>query len=155
MRTLVMVCLAVVVAVSAVAPMRSAHGSPARLTEESPFELARRIGEPSVRCFHLFSTSVGNYTIRHDGMGEVYVRGRKKVFHLKAGARARIEWVYFYEYEGDLLLLYQTGGSGYLVRLDQKTRKIKRTTVIDHGFAPPLIKDQSVVFSDGTVIPLI
>jgi hypothetical protein len=102
----------------------------------------------------MFSTSAGKYTIRSDGFGEVYAGGKKKVFHLKAGSRTRIEWIYFYEYNGDLRLLYRTEGSGHLVRLDQKTRKIKSTHVVNHDFKPPIIREKSVVFSDGTVAPL-
>lgn len=124
--------------------------------ELSPFTLVQRVGEPHLRYLHMFSTSAGKYTIRHDGFGEVYVAGlRKKNFHLpKDGARTKIEWVYFYEYQGDLLLLYKTGESGYLVRLDEKTRKIKSTRVLKANFEPPIIRDNSAIFSDGTVVPL-
>jgi hypothetical protein len=129
--------------------------APARAAQEpSPFTLVQRVGEPHLRYLHMFSTQVGKYTIRHDGFGEVYVGGRKKNFHLKTEARAKIEWVYFYEYQGDLLLLYRAGGSGYLVRLDQKTRKIRGTHIVNHDFEPPLIHEKSIVFSDGTVVPL-
>ena len=148
MKKLALVCLASVVAVATVAPARAAQ-------ELSPFTLVQRVGEPHLRYLHMFSTSLGKYTIRHDGFGEVYVGGRKKNFHLtKAGARARIEWVYFCEYEGDLLLLYRAGGSGYLVRLDQKTRKLKAVHVVKYDFEPPVIREKTVVFSDGTVVPL-
>ncbi|HET9478923.1 MAG TPA: hypothetical protein VFO72_06240, partial [Pyrinomonadaceae bacterium] len=111
--------------------------------------LARHIG-----AFHLFSTSVGKYTISRAGWGEVYVGDRKKNFRVKVGARERIERLYFFEYEGDLLLLYEAGASGYLLRLHQKTRKVRRATSINEDFEPPLVKDQSLTFSDGTVVPL-
>jgi hypothetical protein len=135
-------------AVSVVAPARASQ-------ELSPFTLVRRVGEPHLRYLHLFSTSAGKYTIRHDGFGEVYVGNRKKNFHLKTDGRAKIEWVYFYEYEGDLLLFYRTAGSGYFVRLDQKTRKTIRVEAVNHSFSPPVIRDKSAVFDDGTVVPLI
>ncbi|HSK65245.1 MAG TPA: hypothetical protein VK893_15430 [Pyrinomonadaceae bacterium] len=128
--------------------------SPASAAEESPFTEAQRVGEATRRYFHVFSTSTGKYTIRFDGVAEVYVRGRKKLFHLKGSARDRIERVYFYEYGGDLLLLYRTGTSGYLLRLDQMTRKIKRMEVINRDFVPPLVHEKSVVFRDGTSVPL-
>jgi hypothetical protein len=147
-KNLLVVCLAVLVAVSAAAPVYP------KCEDESPFALARRIGDPPARAFYLFSTSVGNYTIRHDGMGEVFVRGRKKVFHVKVGVNSRIKRLYFFEYEGDLLLLYEAGASGYLVRLNQTTKKVKSATAINERFEPPTVKDQSVVFSDGTIVPL-
>jgi hypothetical protein len=122
--------------------------------EHSPFAEARRIGELNARHFYLLSTSVGNYTISQYGLGEVYVGNRKKYFNLKVPPKSRLERVYFVEYEGDLLLLYEAGASGYLLRLDQSTRKIKRLTVISENFEPPLINERSVVFGDGTIVPV-
>ena len=142
-------CLAMVVSACAVAV---AH--PSGVEEHSPFAEARRIGELNARHFYLLSTSVGNYTISQYGLGEVYVGNRKKYFNLKVGAKSRLERVYFFEYEGDLLLLYEAGASGYLLRLDQSTRKTKRVTALAEKFEVPLIKDRSAVFSDGTVVPL-
>lgn len=149
MKSFFLLCLAMVVIVCA-AP--AAH--PNNDTEDSPFAEARRIGELNARHFYLLSTSVGNYTISQYGLGEVYVGNRKKYFNLKVSPRSRLERVYFLEYEGDLLLLYEAGASGYLLRLDQSTRKIKRATALNENFEPPLIRDQSVVFSDGTIVPL-
>lgn len=146
MKNLGFVCLAVVIAVGAAGPVHALG--------ESPFILARRVGEPHRHYMHTFKTSVGKYTIRHDGFGEVYVGGWKKNFHLKANPRNKIEWVYFYEYKGDLLLLYRSGGTGYLVRLVQQTTKIKSTHIVNHDFEPPVIREKSVVFSDGTIVPL-
>jgi hypothetical protein len=146
-KNLRFVCVALAMAVCAATSARA-------LQELSPFTLVQRVGEPHLRYLHMFSTSVGRYTIRHDGFGEVYVGGRKKNFHLKTDARAKIDWVYFYEYEGDLLLLYRTGGTGYLVRLDQKTRKIKLAHAVNCDFKPPVIREKSAVFDDGTVVPL-
>lgn len=150
MKHVFLVCLAMVVLVCA-AP--AAHPN-MRVEEESPFAEARRIGELNARHFYLFSTSTGNYTISQNGLGEVYVGNRKKYFTLKVGQKSRLERVYFFEYEGDLLLLYEAGSSGYLLRLDQSTRKARSVTAISEHFELPLIKDRSVVFSDGTIVPL-
>jgi hypothetical protein len=121
----------------------------------SPFALANHIGEPNARTFFLFSTSVGNYTLRQDGMGEITSpAGMRKVFNVKVGPGKRIERVYSYEYEGDVLLLYETTDTGYLVRLSQKTRKVKATIAVDREFTPPTIKERQIVFSDGTVVSL-
>lgn len=146
MKNLVVVCLGVLVTVVAAVPAYSQEGS--------PFSRVERIGEPPAQMFYLFSTSVNNYTIRNDGLGDVLVRVRKKNFQLKVGANSHIERLYFFEYEGDLLLLYEAGASGYLVRFDQKTKSIKSTTAIKKNFEPPLLKEQSLTFTDGTVVPL-
>jgi hypothetical protein len=122
--------------------------------EHSPFAEARRIGELNARHFYLLSTSAGNYTISQYGLGEVYVGNRTKYFNLKVSPRSRLERVYFLEYEGDLLLLYEAGASGYLLRLDQSTRRIKRVTAINENFELPLIKERSAVFGDGTIVAL-
>ena len=151
MKNFRFVCVALLVAVSAAGPAFSTHAA----QEQSPFTLVQRVGEPHLRYLHMFSTSAGKYTIRHDGFGEVYVGNRKKNFHIpKAGARTKIEWVYFYEHEGDLLLLYRTEGSAYFVRLDQKTRKLKDTRAVKSDFEPPVVREKSVIFSDGTIVPL-
>ena len=149
MKSFFRFCLAMAVTVSAAAAALPNSG-----VEDSPFAEARRVGELNARHFYLLSTSVGNYTISQYGLGEVYVGNRKKYFNLKVSARSRLERVYFLEYEGDLLLLYEAGASGYLLRLDQSTRRIKRVTAINENFELPLIKEQSVVFGDGTTVPL-
>jgi len=158
-KNFVVVCLFLLSA--AVAPL-PAYGQQRLVeieeTSSSPFTAAERVGEGSARSFFIFSTPVANYVVRHDGMGEVtYGRtglGMRKVFSVKMGAKGRIERLYSCEYEGDLLLLYEAGGSGYLVRLSQKTRKMKAVVNVDRNFAPPEIKDQRIVFSDGTVVSL-
>lgn len=151
MKNYRMVCLALGILVWALFPAVSPRAS----QDESPFTLVQRVGEPHKEYFYMFSTSVGKYTIRHNGFSEVYVGGaRAKLFQLKTSPKAWIEWMYIYEYEGDLLLLYRTKDSGYLVRLDQKKTKIKSTHVVPYDFEPPMIREKSVIFSDGTVAPL-
>ena len=149
MKSFFLFCLALVVIVCAAVAAHPNSG-----TEESPFAEARRIGELNARHFYLLSTSVGNYTISQYGLGEVYVGNRKKYFSLKVAPRTRLERVYFFEYEGDLLLLYEAGASGYLLRLDQSTRKSRSVTQIGENFELPLMKDQVLVFNDGTTVPL-
>ena len=145
MKNLVVVCLAILVTGSAAAPAYSNRAD----EEVSHFTLARHIG-----AFHLFSTSAGKYTIRRDGWGEVYIGDRKRNFQVKANARERIKRLYYFEYEGDLLLLYEAAAAGYVLRLDQKTRRVKKATVVDGDFEPPLLQAQSLVFTDGTIVPL-
>ncbi|HKS10925.1 MAG TPA: hypothetical protein VJS13_15350 [Pyrinomonadaceae bacterium] len=145
MKNIAVVCLGVLVAVSVA---YSQH------KEVSPFAPVKRIGEPPAQQFYLFSTSVNDYTIRNDGLGDVLVRVRKKNFQLKVGVNSHIERLYFFEYQGELLLLYEAGASGYLVRFDQKSKSIKSTTAIAENFEPPLLKEQTLTFTDGTTVRL-
>jgi hypothetical protein len=157
MMKLADVCvLAVVVAISLPAVVLSA-GSQRASTEDSPFVLADRSGEASAneRTFFVFSTRVAKYILRHDGMGEITLHsGVRKVFNVKVGARERIERVYSLEYEGDLLLLYQAGDEGYLVRMNQASRKLRFSGPFNGDFEPPLLKDRRLVFSDGRSVAL-
>lgn len=148
MKNLVVVCLGILVAVFAAVPAYSQR------EDVSPFVQAKRIGDPPAQQFYLLKTSVRDYAIRHDGLGEVMVNVRKKNFQLKVGFNSRIERLYFFEYEGDLLLLYEAGASGYLARFDQKAKTIKSTTDLREDFEPPLLKNQSLIFTDGTVVSL-
>ena len=70
MKNLLVVCLLILVF------------STAALGAET-FALADRVGEPGERSFFLFSTSAGNYIVRHDGMGEFRSpKGLRRVFNL-------------------------------------------------------------------------
>ena len=149
MTKFVVVCLGILLLLSS-----SALTAIASDEELSPFTLANRVGGPTERAFFLFSTSTGEYVIRHDGYGESAVRGIRRVFTLRVGPKGRIDRLYFHEYRGDLLLLYEAGGSGYVVRLEQKRRKVKWVKPVDRDFEPPLVKGEELVFSDGTVVSL-
>lgn len=120
MKIVAVVCLVVLTFSSSIA-----------VTQTGAFEKARRIGEANERSFFLFSTSTAKYIIRHDGMGEVGANGRRKVFYLNLSPPSRLEGVYFSEYQGDLLLLYEvSGGRGFLLRMNQQTRKTRWLTPI-------------------------
>jgi len=96
------------------------------------FTLADHVGEPNARTFFLFSTSVGNYTIRQDGMGEfTSPKGMRRVFNVRVAANSRLERVYFLEHEGDLFLLYEVRNQGfYLARMEQTKRKLRWFTAL-------------------------
>lgn len=148
---LVVVCLVVTGVLALAAPAQAQQAAEA----PSPFTEARRIGEPDALAFFLFSTSGGNYIVRHDGMAEVTLpTGMRKVFWVRVGARGRIERLYFFEHHGDLVLLYEAAGSGYVVRLNQTTRKPRSITTINGNFELPALKEAQLIFSDGTVVPL-
>ena len=146
MTRVVAVCLGVVVLwATPVGAVRPAEA----------FDLANRVGEPTARCFYLFSTSVGNYAIRQDGMGEVSsAKGMRRVFRLKVGAKGHIDRVYFLEHEGDLFLLYEvrdaSSDSAFLVRMEQKKRKFKWSTTVTNREAP--VAEGEALIVGGTKI---
>ena len=109
------------------------------------FALADRVGEPGERSFFLFSTSVGNYVVRHDGMGEFSSpKGMRRVFRLNV--KGRIEQVYFLEHEGDVFICYEVNETTFVVRMEQTKRKIRWTAkVADKG--EPKIDGDSVVIN--------
>jgi len=139
------------------APRRLVDDARLSANDGSAFVLAERFGEANQneRTFFTFSTCVAKYILRHDGFGEVTSSaGLRRVFAVKAGARERIERVYWLEYEGDLLLLYQAGETGYLARISQKTRKMKAVLTVNADFVPPILKDHRLIFSDGEIVSL-
>lgn len=143
MRKLVAVCLGVLVWWSV---------APGAVCVSENFGLADRLGEPDKRTFFFFSTAAGRCVIRHDGMGEVHTpAGRKRVFYLNLGARARIDRVYFLEHEGDLFLLYEAHNASsefaFLTRMDLKTKKARWTTAVANRGAPVLQGDVVIVGS--------
>jgi hypothetical protein len=151
-KSIVVVCLLLIAWVIPVAPLRAQRAT----AEASPFTEAERYGEEKERerTFFVFSTSAGKYILRHDGVGEVTSRaGLRKVFSVKVGARERIARVYSWEYGGDLLLLYQAGDAGYLARMNQHSRKV-RVVEVSADFAPPVLRDHQLVFSDGAIVTL-
>ena len=144
MKRLLVVCLAVLV-LSTVA-----FGA-------ETFALADRVGEPGERSFFLFSTSAGNYIVRHDGMGEFSSpKGMRRVFRL--GVKGRIEQVYFLEHEGDVFILYEVNDAAILVRMEQRKRSVRWSTSLDVRGVPVIDGDVVVVNSrrirtaDGTVV---
>ena len=109
----------------------------ARGVETGALEEAKRIGEAHERAFFLFSTTVGQYIVRHDGMGEVSINARRRVFTLKLG-KGRLEQVYFSEYQGDVVLVYKvSSGMGYVLRMNQRTRKTRWLTTIEESKVGP------------------
>lgn len=117
------------------------------------FILADRVGEPNARSFFLFSTSAGQYAVRHDGMGEMTSpKGMRRVFNLRVGARARIENVYYLEHQGDLFLMYEvTGQIFYLVRMEQTKRKLRWSTELRDVSEAPVIDGDVVRVNDNEI----
>lgn len=101
------------------------------VVQTGAFTEANRLGDPPALTFFLFSTSSGNYVIRHDGLGEIGTPGKHLQFLLKAGSLGRVERMYFQEYQGDLLLSFAAGKIGYVRRMNQQTRKMRWLTPVD------------------------
>lgn len=133
MKKLLVVCLVVLVLST------DAFGS-------ETFALADRVGEPGERSFFLFSTSAGNYIVRHDGMGEFSSpKGMRRVFNLRV--KGRIERIYFLEHEGDVFICYEMNDAAFVVRMEQTKRKIRWTASIDDRGVPVIDGDYLVVNS--------
>lgn len=117
------------------------------------FILADRVGEPNARTFFLFSTSEGQYAVRHDGMGEfTSPKGMRRVFNLRVGGRARIENVHYLEHQGDLFLLYEvTGQVFYLVRMEQTKRKLRWSTELRDVTEAPVIDGDFVIVNETQI----
>jgi hypothetical protein len=127
MKKLLVVCLGALVFGSVV------FGA-ANRPEAETFGVADRVGELNERHFFLFSTSAGNYIVRHDGWTEFSPpRGKRRVFTLNAGRAGRIDSVYFLEHERDLFLVYGVQQTSYIVRISQATSKPRWMMNIDSG----------------------
>lgn len=141
MKKLVAVCLGVILSTSA---LGAASGS--------EFAIAEQLGDPSARSFFTFSTSVGNYIVRHDGFGEfTSPKGLRRAFKLGVQGRTRIASLYFLEHEGDVLVLYEVRGQGaQLVRMEQTKRKLRWSASLDtNNIEAPMIDGDVVVVKEG------
>jgi hypothetical protein len=110
------------------------------------FTVADRVGEPGERSFFLFTTSAGNYVVRHDGMGEFSSpKGMRRVFRLNV--KGRIDQVYFLEHEGDVFICYEVNEMTFVARMEQTKRKIRWTAQISDKGVPTIDGDSVVVNS--------
>ena len=131
--------VAAFIAALAVGALQQTFINQSSRTPSTAFTNIERIGPANARAFFVFSTERGSsYTIRHDGHAEVTApKVFRRNFDLKMGLAGRLDRVYFAEYEGDVLLLYETTNGrdrrAFLERMDQKTLKLRWITAID-GF---------------------
>lgn len=101
------------------------------VVQTGAFAEANRLGEAPQVKFFLFSTSYGKYVISQYGLGEVGTARKNLQFILKAGMTGSIDRMYFQEYQGDLLLSFAVGKTGYVRRSNQQNRKMRWLTPID------------------------
>ncbi len=131
---------------------------PQGVGQQVPFTNVERIGEATARHFFVFTSSARNYAIRHDGHSEgTTFAARRQNFELRMAGAARLERVYFAEYEGELLLEYEVTGSqgnwGYILRMDQKTMKYKWVTSVSaDNLGPGLIDNHELYFSGSNLL---
>ncbi len=131
--------VAALIAALAVGALQQTSINQSIRTPSTAFTNIERIGPADARAFFVFSTERGSsYTIRHDGHAEVTApKVLRRSFDLKLGLTGRLDRVYIAEYEGDVLLLYETTNGrdrrAFLERMDQKTLKARWITAID-GF---------------------
>jgi hypothetical protein len=115
--------LAVAFAVSAQQPADQSSAA----VEPKAFNKVEITGEGG-RSFFVFSVEGFHYIIRADGHAESNSgKPRPQNFDLRLGRNGHVVRVYFTEYEGDLLLIYEVSdkqyGWGFVERLNQKTLK--------------------------------
>lgn len=122
------------------------------------FTRVDRTGDDKWRSFFIFSTSDRRYTIRGDGLAEsAFGATRPQNFHLSMGRSGHLDRVYFFEDEGDLLLIYEVSdqkyGWGYVERFDQKKLKPKWVAPVS-GFnlGPALVEFPYVYFSAANLL---
>ncbi len=143
MKKLVVVCLGVILSFSVLS------AAPRSGLE---FAIAEQLGDPSARSFFVFSTSAGDYILRHDGMGEFTSPQKlRRAFFVRVPGKSRITSVYFLEHERDLLLLYEVSGQGsFVVRLEQTKRKHRWSTPLEtSNVEAPVIEGDTVVVKEA------
>jgi outer membrane protein assembly factor BamB len=126
--------------------------------EPRAFTKVESLGD-GTRAFYMFSTIGPGYTIRADGFAEQGGGGKPRPtnFSLRVGRNGLIVRLYFLEYEGDLLSIYEGSdkryGWGYVVRLNQKTLKSKwAAPVSDFNLGPGLVEDNYLYFSAANLL---
>ena len=88
------------------------------------FAEVERIGEANARAFFVFTVGGRQYTVRHDGRGEITgpIFNKLRNFFLRLDGAARVDRLYSAEAGNDLLLAYQVtngrSGWGYIARFD-------------------------------------
>ncbi len=131
-------------------PVIAQESSPS--TEKRSFEAVERIGDPGYRSFFMFSTDGRGYTIRADGYAESGTgKERPRNFSLPSGRKGHMVRLYYLVYENDLLLIYEFSdarlGWGYLVRLNQRTLKVKWAIAINgYNIGPGLMETTNDVY---------
>jgi hypothetical protein len=98
--------------------------TPSDFSTQRAFAEVERIGEANARAFFVFTVGGRQYTVRHDGRGEITgpIFNKLRNFFLRLDGAARVDRLYSAEAGNDLLLAYQVtngkSGWGYIARFD-------------------------------------
>jgi hypothetical protein len=98
--------------------------TPSDSLAQRAFTQVERIGEANARSFFVFTVGSRQYTVRHDGRGEITgpIFNKLRNFFLKLDGAARLEKLYSADAGNDLLLAYEVtngrSGWGYIARFD-------------------------------------
>ena len=101
--------------------------TPSESGAQRAFTDVERIGEANARSFYVFTVAGRQYTVRHDGRGEITgpIFNKLRNFFLKMDGAARLQRLYSSEAGNDLLLAYEVtngkSGWGYMARFDPST----------------------------------
>ena len=119
------------------------------------FAEVERIGEANARAFFVFTVGGRQYTVRHDGRGEITgpIFNKLRNFFLKLDGAARVDKLYSAEAGGDLLLTYEVAngksGWGYVARFDPSTPAFRWFAPINSMNIGPGLIEGNYVYVTG------
>jgi hypothetical protein len=122
------------------------------------FNRVERVGDDRFRSFFMFSAGGYNYVIRSDGFVEIgSAQAPRRLFKLTINPKGYLEQIYYLEYQGDMLLIYEASdrayGWGYVVRLNQKTQKVRWIAPISgYDLGPGLVEGNSLYLTAADLI---
>ena len=160
MKSLVSVSPIVLLLFFATAAAQEPAYNPDR-TDQKSFVPVERSGDDKWRSFFMFQATGHDYTIRGDGFGQSTPgRARPTSFRLTLGRGGRLERVYYFEYEGDLLLTYEATddryGWGYVERFDPRTMRRKWIAPVSaFNLGPGLVEDHSLYLAAANFVACI
>lgn len=98
--------------------------TPSDSLAQRSFTQVERIGEANARSFFVFTVGGRQYTVRHDGRGEITgpIFNKLRNFFLRLDGAARLDKLYSAQAGNDLLLAYEVANGksrwGYVARFD-------------------------------------
>ena len=129
--------------------------TPSNSMAQRSFAEVERIGEANARSFWLFTVGGRQYTIRHDGRGEITgpIFNKLRNFFLKLDGAARIDKLYSAEAGNDLLLTYEVANGkshwGYVARFDPSTPAFRWFASVPSANIGPGLIEGSHVYVTG------
>jgi len=125
--------------------------TPSQSGAQRVFAQVERIGEANARSFFVFTVGGRQYTVRHDGRGEITgpIFNKLRNFFLKLDGAARVDKLYSAETGNDLLLEYEVtngkSGWGYIARFDPSAPTFRWfAPIVSMNIGPGLIEGDYV-----------